>query len=180
LASRGSVVENFAHQIARGGPVTVTHPEARRYFLALEESVELLLSAACEGGSGVAGASLLTPVLHQTHLVGDLAAFMVSELSPNLSIPVVYSGLRPGEKLEEELWSVEEFPAAATGNGLRKVETPQPSRAELDAGLREMRAAIEGRDVADAIGLLRGLVPNYSPSKSVMKLVRQSRDKAPA
>lgn len=106
LGSRGSVIQLFKEQIKRGGPVTVTHADMKRYFMAIPEAVLLVLEASAIGEGGEAYVlDMSNPVK-----IVDLAKDMIrlSGHEPDVDIPIVYSGIRPGEKLFEELLSAEE------------------------------------------------------------------------
>ena len=102
LGSRGSVVTTFRHQIASGGPVTVTHPEVKRYFMTVREAVHLVLQAAVLGNNG----ETLVLDMGEPVRIADIATFMIER--SGREIPISYTGLRPGEKLEEVLYSEEE------------------------------------------------------------------------
>ena len=166
LASRDSVAEIFARQIALGGPITVTDPAARRYFLTLDEAVNLLLKTAAHTTPG----TLFAPVLPATHLIADLARFMARELRPEREIAIEFTGPRAGDKETEALWSAEDQVNAAGFDGMVLVETALPTETQLSNGLANLRAALHARDLCDALTQLRGLVPEYTPGSAILAL----------
>lgn len=103
LGSRGSVITTFRHQIAKGGPLTVTDPEVSRYFMTVREAVHLVLQAAVVGASG----ETLVLDMGEPVKIADIARFMVDR--SRREIPIIYTGLRPGEKLNEVLTSTAEL-----------------------------------------------------------------------
>jgi FlaA1/EpsC-like NDP-sugar epimerase len=174
LASRDSVAEIFARQIANGGPITVTDPAARRYFLTLSESVDLLLFAAAHPHPP----ALLAPSLSATHFIADLANFMACLLAPHREIPIEFTHPRPGDKESEQLRSATEIanpstPNASTG-ALISIQSPTLSTIQLAFELTRLRATLEARDIPAVLAQLQSLVPDYTPSPSVQALARQA------
>ncbi len=170
LASRDSVTEVFASQIAAGGPLTVTDPTARRYFLTLDEAVDLLLAAASHLDPPI----LLAPALPEPHFIADLARFMAAKLAPGRTIPIRFTRSRPGDKEVERLWSSSEGAQPAAMSGLLSIQSPFVGNGQLHSALAALRAALDARDLAAALDPLRALVPDYAPSPAVVALAAHS------
>jgi FlaA1/EpsC-like NDP-sugar epimerase len=162
LASRGSVAPLFLRQIARGGPVTVTDPEVRRYFLTLDEAVGLLAAVAAQP----AGGKLFAPEMGEPVRVTELAEFLIrgAGFTPGKEIAIAFTGLRPGDKMSEELISSRESKGETAGRWLYRVETPALAADELAEGIGELRRAVERWDAAAALAAACRMAPEYRPS----------------
>jgi FlaA1/EpsC-like NDP-sugar epimerase len=156
IGSPGSVAPLFAEQIARGGPVTVTHREARRFFMTLEE-VAVLLAEAVETGDAP---GILAPNPGEPVLIAELARRMIA--ASGRDVPVVFTKPRPGDKLDEELVGARERCSGWTTRGLRRVASPAVDDLALRVGALE--AAVDARDVAGLLRRVEELVPDYEPS----------------
>lgn len=167
LGSSGSVIPRFRRQIAQGGPVTVTHPEMRRFFMTIPEAAQLVLEATALGQGG----EVFVLEMGEPVRIADLARKMVvlSGLRPDEDIPIVYSGVRPGEKLFEELHAADEELVPTQHRQIRAFTGGLPSGGHLEDGLRALRQATEARDAAGVVMCLKGLVPNYNPSSAVLR-----------
>ncbi|MGC2299660.1 MAG: polysaccharide biosynthesis protein [Acidobacteriaceae bacterium] len=155
IGSPGSVSPLFADQIACGGPITVTHPGARRFFLTLHEVIHLLAQAIDVSQSGI-----LVPNGGDSIRIEDLARRMIA--ASGCDIRIVFTGTRPGDKLEESLVSEGERDSGFVTTGLRLVTSP-PSL-NLDDRIRALESAIAARDLPLLLSLVQGLVPDYEPS----------------
>jgi FlaA1/EpsC-like NDP-sugar epimerase len=170
LGSSGGVTEVFREQIAHGGPMTVTNPEACRYFLSMEEAVDLLLATASIAKYTVS-ATLLCPALEADYSIAELAGFMARALAPGREIPIHFTGLRPGDKLAERLWDDGEC-ASSAADGLLSIRSNRPQPQDFASGVAALRSASQERDLAEALKQLCILVPDYRPSQSVLALAQ--------
>lgn len=170
LGSTGSVVPMFQRQLAAGGPVTVTHPDMRRYFMTISEAVELVLQASAMGVAAPASEAGKIYVLDMGEPVKiiDLARHMISlaGMRPDKDVEIKITGLRPGEKLFEELFDEDE-PALPTAHPSLHLASPRTANEELlRRSLDELeQLATQGRE-ADALALFRRLVPEYAPAEA--------------
>src|SRR5215472_13666341 len=160
LGSNGSVVPIFREQIARGGPVTVTHPDVTRYFMTIPEAVQLILQGAGTGHGG----EIFVLEMGQAVRIADLARQMIrlSGFEPDEDIEVIFTGLAPGEKLHEELVSEGEEVVPTHHDRIRVLRLAQrPSHP--DGWLPTLEGCVATGHVANAVDLLRQLVPSYRP-----------------
>jgi FlaA1/EpsC-like NDP-sugar epimerase len=162
LGSRGSVVLTFKQQIERGGPVTVTDPQMRRFFMTIPEAVQLVLQAAVQG---VGGEVFMLEMGEPVKIV-DLARDLIelSGLRVGRDIDIVYSGMRPGEKLYEELFVAgEQYTPTAhprifcTGHG------PAGVPPDLEEALGALAVGAQREDRTAILRGLQHLVPEYLP-----------------
>lgn len=162
LGSRDSVTETFAQQLATGRPLTITDPAARRYFLTLDEAVNLILTAAAEPPP-----ALLAPEIPAPTYITDLAHFMAASLAPGRNIELDFTAPRPGEKDPNDLWSESESPRPAAQPGLLSIQFPAIDELGLESPLSALRFALDARDRDAALLQLRALVPEYDPANGV-------------
>jgi FlaA1/EpsC-like NDP-sugar epimerase len=172
LGSQGSVGPLFQQQIQQGGPVTVTHPDARRFFLTLSETIELILAAAALDDSG----SIFVPKMREPVKIADLAARMIQEacMQAPRDIRIAFTGMRPGDKLEEELFSAQESLEPTSDERLRRVKSLPLDAERLDASVGRISACVTGRNLIALIAELNKLVPEYQPSETLLGLLNPS------
>ena len=160
LGSRGSVIPLFREQIRRGGPVTVTHPEMTRYFMTIPEAVQLVLQASAIGNSG----ELFLLDMGQPVKIIDLARDMIklSGFEPDIDIAIVFTGLRPGEKIFEELTYSDAVVETAAYDRLFIVRRKQFfSPLELRSIINDFADLVEGGDNRGVISTLERVVPAF-------------------
>ncbi|WP_241759217.1 nucleoside-diphosphate sugar epimerase/dehydratase [Pyxidicoccus parkwayensis] len=173
LGSAGSVVPIFKQQISRGGPVTVTHPDCTRYFMTIPEAVGLVVLAGLGGYGELCILDMGAPVR-----ISELAENTISlaGLVPGRDIPIVYTGLRPGEKLEETLLSEEEERTQQVRNHIKVARGSAPPR-DFQARLAQLERAARTGDVEAVIRVLRRLIPTYTPARQASP--NHVKDEAP-
>ena len=178
LASSGSVVPRFYEQIRAGGPITVTHPDVMRYFMTIPEAAQLVIQA----GSMARGGDVFVLDMGKPVRIDELARRMVGlmglsirgEHNPEGDIEISYTGLRPAEKLFEELLIGTNVSGTDHPMIMRAMEHALPWE-EVDAWLREMLTALRAFDCARAIELLKVAVVEYQASPDVHDLVTQEK-----
>ncbi|WP_069086464.1 polysaccharide biosynthesis protein [Pseudomonas sp. TCU-HL1] len=178
LGSSGSVIPLFREQIKRGGPVTVTHPNITRYFMTIPEAAQLVIQA----GSMGQGGDVFVLDMGQPVKIAELAEKMIhlsgltvrSEKNPNGDVAIEFTGLRPGEKLYEEL---------LIGDNVSPTDHPMIMRAneehlsweEFKRVLAELFAAVEADDYVRVRQLLRETVNGYTPGEEIVDWIHQQR-----
>jgi FlaA1/EpsC-like NDP-sugar epimerase len=180
LGSTGSVVPLFQRQLAAGGPLTVTHEEVMRYFMTVREAVELVLQATVLGSTGEAAGKLFVLDMGEPVRIIDLARQMIrlAGKRPNIDIAIKITGLRPGEKLFEEIFHGAEPLLPTACKGILLAAPRAGDAAALGAAIDELEAICGRGDLAALQGQLRRLVPEFQASAeaagNVIKLARPS------
>jgi FlaA1/EpsC-like NDP-sugar epimerase len=159
IGSNGSVIPLFRKQIALGGPITVTHPEMTRYFMSIPEAVQLVMIA---GAMGSGGEIFLLDMGEPVKIV-DLARELIrlSGLDPDRDIDIVFSGVRPGEKLHEELYWLGEGIAHTENKKITMLKQDGGARDGIFEGIEGMKMGAEKGDANEVRRLLAEIVPEY-------------------
>jgi FlaA1/EpsC-like NDP-sugar epimerase len=168
LGSNGSVLPIFEEQIRHGGPVTVTHPEARRYFMLIPEAVQLVLQASTMGRGG----EIFILDMGEDVKIDDLAKNVIrlAGFEPGNDIQIVYTGLRPGEKLVEELRLQAEGLGPTTHEKIRVLQGGRVDFLQVRSWLDELSTVVDSRNVYGLIKTLISVVPEYCPSEEILAL----------
>ena len=163
LGSTGSVVPLFQRQIADGGPLTVTHAEATRFFMTEREAVELVLQASADSREGDQAGRIYVLDMGEPVRIRDLARQMIrlAGLRPDEDVALTYTGLRPGEKLTEELFEESEAPVATAREGILLAAPSEVRHETLAPELERLFAAAQARRTEDTLAALHRLVPGY-------------------
>jgi FlaA1/EpsC-like NDP-sugar epimerase len=177
LGSNGSVVPIFEQQIAKGGPVTVTDPDARRYFMTIPEAVQLVLQASTMGRGGEIFVLDMGEPVKILDLVDNL--IRLSGLEPERDIKIEFIGLRPGEKLFEELQLEGEGIKPTSHEKIRILEGASITFEQVSNFLEELTLLVESKNVHGLVSKLVQIVPEYMPSEEINALCNVDRhDKA--
>ena len=164
LGSTGSVVPLFRRQIQRGGPVTVTHPEVTRYFMSVQEAIQLILQAAVLGMSDVKErGDIFVLDMGEPLSILELAENMIrlAGLRPHEDIKIAFTGLRPGEKLFEELFDENEKLLKTTCQSILTASPNFAKHAALAVALNDLEIAAYKQDVSLCLNMLKTLLPDY-------------------
>jgi FlaA1/EpsC-like NDP-sugar epimerase len=178
LGSNGSVIPIFKKQIAAGGPVTVTHPEMRRFFMTIPEACQLVLQAAVIGEGGQI---CVLDMGHPVKIV-DLARnlILLSGLKPEADIKIKFTGMRPGEKLYEELSTLLEDTIPTDHEKVRIFVGNGMPESDMLTLLDSLRSICETRDTGRLVVALKEIVGDYSPSTDLLKRVIRFHDEPEA
>jgi FlaA1/EpsC-like NDP-sugar epimerase len=169
LGSNGSVIPIFKKQIAAGGPVTVTHPDMRRYFMTIPEASQLVLQASSMGmGGEIFVLDMGAPVK-----IVDLARnlILLSGLRPDEDIKIKFTGVRPGEKLYEELNFVEENTMPTPYEKIKIFTGNSMPSVSMERYLETLRGICQRRELSDLVLTLKEMIPDYNPSAQLLRRV---------
>src|SRR5215211_6022796 len=165
LGSSGSVIPLFRRQIARGGRVTVTHPDMERYFMPIPEAVQLIIQAGAIGESGDIFVLDMGPPVR----ILDLAQNMIrlSGKEPDRDVPIEFIGVRPGEKLHEELWAADERGEPTRHPKILRCTAPPVDPGWLDDELAELDRLVEAGEMLELVAKLNELTKG--PTRTVVE-----------
>ncbi len=176
LGSAGSVVPLFKEQIERGGPVTVTHPDCTRFFMTIPEAVGLVLIAGLSGYGELCILDMGQPIR-----IADLASNLITMAGhvPGKDIQIQFTGLRPGEKLAEELMTEEEETTRQVRNKIQVAKSPPPPE-DLARRLDALRRAAISADRPSLVTALQAVVATYQPTAAGKPIEVEAAATAPA
>ncbi|MEA1937876.1 MAG: nucleoside-diphosphate sugar epimerase/dehydratase [Pseudomonadota bacterium] len=173
LGSTGSVVPLFERQLAAGGPLTVTHPEIKRYFMTCREAVQLVLQASARAlEAGIGQGNIFVLDMGEPVNILDLARQMIrlAGLDPDRQIHIVFTGLRPGEKLFEELFDPREPPAPSGVDGVLMAEPRRVELSRIKRALDRIGARARAGDEEKVRRILAATVAEYAPPEDEQEI----------
>jgi FlaA1/EpsC-like NDP-sugar epimerase len=175
LGSNGSVVKIFRNQIAAGGPVTVTHPDITRYFMTIPEACQLVLEAGVMGKGG----EIFVFDMGQPVKVVDLAKKMIklAGLQPDIDVKIVFAGLRPGEKLFEELLSDSENTVSTYHPKIKIAKVSNILNGSVSRAIAGLITAIDSGDEYKMVEVLKKAIPEYISNNSRFSQLDKTADR---
>jgi FlaA1/EpsC-like NDP-sugar epimerase len=176
LGSNGSVINRFKQQIENGGPVTVTHPNITRYFMTIPEACQLVLEAGSMGNGG----EIFVFDMGQPVTIADLAKKMIRLYGyiPNIDIDITYSGLRPGEKLYEELLNDAENTLNTYHEKIMIAKVREVALQDIEVKFNHFRTLVNSSDNEnELVALMKALVPEFISNNSVFEQLDSSNAK---
>lgn len=164
LGSNGSVIPRFRSQIAKGGPVTVTHPEITRFFMTIPEACRLVLEAA----TLTSGNDIFVFDMGKSVKIADMARKMIilAGYVPDKDIKIEYTGLRPGEKLYEEVLALEENTIPTDHQSIRIAKVREYDYADVRADLSRMEEHAKMIEIDEMVKLMKQMVPEFKSNNS--------------
>jgi FlaA1/EpsC-like NDP-sugar epimerase len=168
LGSNGSVIPVFKQQIATGGPVTVTHPDMKRFFMTIPEACQLVLQAATVAGSGQICVLDMGEPVKIVELARKL--ILLSGLTPGKDIQIEFTGMRPGEKLNEELTSDLESCQSSSHEKIALYEGIGDLPIDPDTWIPELCEICRAREIGQLLIAFKEVVPDFNPSSELLKL----------
>ena len=176
LGSNGSVINRFKQQIEKGGPVTVTHPNITRYFMTIPEACQLVLEAGSMGNGG----EIFVFDMGNPVTIADLAKKMIRLYGyiPNIDIDITYSGLRPGEKLYEELLNDSENTLNTYHEKIMIAKVREVAMQDIEFKFNQFRTLVNAADSEnELVALMKALVPEFISNNSVFEKLDSSNAK---
>ncbi len=169
LGSNGSVIPHFKKQIENGGPVTITHPDIVRYFMTIPEACDLVLQAGTMGKGG----EIFVFDMGEPVKILDLAKRMIklSGFEPNLDIKIIYTGLRPGEKLYEELLSDDAKTLPTHNEKILISKDPNMEFEDIEKYTNQIIKAALRREKIQVVQLLKEIVPEFKSNNSIYEVL---------
>ena len=175
LASEGSVLPLFQSQIESGQALTLSHPEASRYFLTMERAADLLLLAL----SGEFAPGILIPELGEPIRIEEIAQHLLASVQPPHQSRIVHTGLRPGDKLNEKLLSDRESFVDDREAPLRPIHSEGAPWNEIEAAMQHLEQAVQERDLPQLLRVVSQLVPDYQPSAVIQSALDEQASARP-
>ncbi len=169
LGSNGSVIPHFKKQIEAGGPITITHPDIVRYFMTIPEACDLVLQAGTMGNGG----EIFVFDMGEPVKILDLATRMIklSGFEPNTDIKIIYTGLRPGEKLYEELLSDDAKTLPTHNEKIMVSKDPTMAFDEIEQYANRITKAALRREKVEVVQILKRIVPEFKSNNSIYEVL---------